>query len=55
MPVHKFYDFADRFAKDGAHGIACDAQMCVGCGRCDMRCPKQISFFDAVDGLAAEI
>ena len=37
------------------HGIACDAQMCVGCGRCDMRCPKQISFFDAVDGLAAEI
>ena len=53
--LHKFYDFADRFAKDGAHGIACDAQMCVGCGRCDMRCPKQISFFDAVDGLAAEI
>ena len=42
-------------AKDGAYGIACDAQMCVGCGRCDMRCPKQISFFDVVDGLAAEI
>ena len=21
--LHKFYDFADRFAKDGAHGIAC--------------------------------
>ena len=53
--LHKFYDFADRFAKDGSHGIACDAQMCIGCGRCDMRCPKKISFFDAVDGLAAEI
>ncbi len=44
---HKFYDYNVRFGGDG--------HMCVGCGRCDIRCPKQISFFDAVDGLSDEI
>jgi len=36
---HKFYDYNDRFG---------EGQMCVGCGRCDIRCPKEISFFDTV-------
>lgn len=43
---HKFYDFGARF--DGEN-------MCVGCGRCDMRCPQQISFFDTVSGLTNEL
>lgn len=43
---HKFYDFRARFGEDS---------MCVGCGRCDMRCPKDISFFDTVNGLTEEI
>lgn len=43
---HKFYDFGARFGEEN---------MCVGCGRCDMRCPKDISFFDTVNGLNAEI
>ena len=43
---HKFYDFHARFGKE---------TMCIGCGRCDMRCPKDISFFDTVNGLNAEI
>ena len=36
---HKFYDYKDRFG---------DEHMCVGCGRCDIRCPAEISFFDSV-------
>ena len=43
---HKFYDYKARFGKE---------HMCVGCGRCDMRCPKEISFFDTVSGLNEEI
>ncbi len=43
---HKFYDFKARFGEEN---------MCVGCGRCDMRCPKDISFFDTVNGLNEEI
>lgn len=43
---HKFYDYKDRFG--GEH-------MCVGCGRCDIRCPKEISFFDTVCELHDEI
>ena len=39
---HKFYDYKARFGEE---------HMCVGCGRCDMRCPKEISFFDTVNGL----
>ena len=29
--------------------------MCVGCGRCDIRCPENISFFDTVCELHDEI
>lgn len=36
---HKYYDYENRFE---------DGHMCVGCGRCDIRCPKDISFFDTV-------
>lgn len=43
---HKFYDFKARF--DAGRN------MCVGCGRCDMHCPQDISFFDTVCGLAKE-
>lgn len=43
---HKFYDFKARFDAD--------RNMCSGCGRCDMRCPQGISFFDTVCGLAKE-
>lgn len=44
---HKFYDYRARFGGED--------HMCVGCGRCDIRCPKEISFFDAVNGLSDEI
>lgn len=37
--LHKFYDYRKRFHS---------GDMCVGCGRCDMRCPQDISFFDTV-------
>lgn len=43
---HKFYDYHDRFH---------DEHMCVGCGRCDLRCPQDISFFDTVCALHEEI
>lgn len=45
--LHKFYDYNARFGGDD--------HMCVGCGRCDIRCPKEISFFDTVNGLCDEI
>ncbi len=38
--LHKFYDYEARFAAG--------ENMCVGCGRCDLRCPQKISFFDTV-------
>ncbi len=40
--LHKVYDYKKRF----------DLQehMCVGCGRCVNRCPKDISFIDTVNG-----
>ena len=44
--LHKYYDYKDRFGED---------HMCVGCGRCDIRCPKEISFFDTVCELHDEI
>ena len=43
---HKFYDYKDRFGSEN---------MCVGCGRCDIRCPKDISFFDTVCEVHDEI
>lgn len=45
--LHKVYDYNARFG-GGEH-------MCVGCGRCDIRCPKEISFFEAVNTLSAEL
>lgn len=44
--MHKTYDFKARFGKEN---------MCVGCGRCDMRCPKEIHFSETVDRLAHEV
>jgi len=43
---HKFYDYKERFKEE---------HMCTGCGRCDMRCTKEISFFNIVNGLNDEI
>ena len=44
--LHKVYDFNARF---GA------GHMCVGCGRCDARCPKKISYSHAVNRLSDEL
>lgn len=44
--MHKIYDFKVRFGEE---------HMCVGCGRCDMRCPKEIHFSETVDRLAHEV
>ena len=44
--MHKTYDFKARFGEEN---------MCVGCGRCDMRCPKDIHFSETVDKLAHEV
>ncbi len=44
--LHKMYDYRLRFGGSN--------HMCVGCGRCDVRCPKDISFFDAVIRLQKE-
>nr|MCR4842525.1 4Fe-4S dicluster domain-containing protein [Eubacterium sp.] len=42
--LHKTYDFQKRFETD--------YNMCVGCGRCIVRCPKDIDFSDTVNGFA---
>jgi len=39
--LHKTYDFKKRFGKEN---------MCVGCGRCTARCPKDIDFAEVVNG-----
>lgn len=44
--LHKIYDFKARFG--GPH-------MCVGCGRCDLRCPEGIKFSETINGLAGEV
>lgn len=44
--MHKTYDFKVRFGEEN---------MCVGCGRCDMRCPKDIHFSETIDRLAHEV
>ena len=41
--LHKTYDFKKRFGKEN---------MCVGCGRCTMRCPKDIDFVKVVNGFS---
>lgn len=37
--MHKIYDYKKRF----------DKNMCVGCGRCDDRCPEYISFATCIN------
>lgn len=44
--LHKIYDFDLRFGK---------GSMCVGCGRCDQRCPQEIKFSQTIDDLAHEV
>lgn len=44
--MHKVYDFKRRFGEEN---------MCVGCGRCDMRCPRDIHFSETIQGLAGEV
>ncbi len=44
--MHKVYDFQRRFGEEN---------MCVGCGRCDMRCPKDIHFSETIHTLAQEV
>ncbi len=41
--LHKIYDYRARFGGD--------EQMCIGCGRCDIRCPKDISFIETINTL----
>ncbi len=43
--LHKVHDYRARFGGD--------EHMCIGCGRCDIRCPEDISFIDAVNRLSA--
>ena len=45
--LHKVYDYQLRFGGEG--------QMCVGCGRCIDRCPREIDYLDAVNGLTAAL
>ncbi|NLY70560.1 MAG: anaerobic sulfite reductase subunit AsrA [Clostridiales bacterium] len=45
--LHKVYDFKKRFGTD--------RHMCVGCGRCDMRCPQDISFSDTINTFSEEM
>ena len=44
--LHKVYDYQARFGEE---------QMCVGCGRCDDRCPELISFSTTINRLSKEI
>ncbi len=44
--LHKVYDYKKRFATE---------HMCVGCGRCDDRCPEFISFSTMINRLTQEV
>lgn len=43
--MHKIYDFKKRF----------DQTMCVGCGRCDDRCPEYISFAKCINLVSEKV
>ncbi|MGY0155962.1 anaerobic sulfite reductase subunit AsrA [Edwardsiella tarda] len=45
--LHKVNDYRAR-AKEGEH-------MCVGCGRCDDRCPQYIKFSNIINKMSAEV
>jgi anaerobic sulfite reductase subunit A len=45
--LHKVFDYNLRFGGED--------NMCVGCGRCDIRCPKDISFRDTINRLHDEM
>ena len=43
--LHKMFDYRERFSRDtDGHN------MCVGCGRCIDRCPKDISILNVLEG-----
>lgn len=44
--LHKIYDYKARFKLEN---------MCVGCGRCDERCPELISFSSTINKLYDEV
>lgn len=44
--LHKVYDYKQRFKQEN---------MCVGCGRCDDRCPEFISFSTMINRLSEEV
>ena len=43
--MHKIYDFEKRFGQT----------MCVGCGRCDDRCPEYISFAKCINTVSEKV
>lgn len=45
--LHKVFDYNTRFGGR--------EHMCVGCGRCVLRCPEQIDFLDTVNRLHDEV
>ncbi|MCR5667156.1 MAG: anaerobic sulfite reductase subunit AsrA [Eubacterium sp.] len=45
--MHKIYDYNARFGGN--------EHMCVGCGRCIMRCPEDIDFSETINKLADEV
>ena len=45
--LHKVYDYKQRFGTEG--------HMCVGCGRCINRCPKDIDFLLTINRFHDEL
>jgi anaerobic sulfite reductase subunit A len=45
--LHKIYDYQKRFGEG--------ENMCVGCGRCIMRCSKDIDFSQTLNEFAQEL
>ena len=45
--LHKVYDYNARFGGD--------EHMCVGCGRCEKRCPQEIIFSNTINRLSEEM
>ena len=45
--LHKVYDYQKRFGEE--------KPMCVGCGRCIIRCPKEIDFSDILNEFSHEL